>query len=737
MKEHMKFYAFEQVETKRKTRPSGMSNLKRFVYYNLDGKSLCFAVISLLLGGASFMESVFPWGVGWLGALAVWDKRRLPVQIFPVLAGVFLWTSTPAVYAVILLLLAVFFSIYSPGQERVKYLLPLTVFSVTLAVRGIYLVFSGISDLLLIVTFVESILGAGLSLVFLSTLETWQRFTFMEKPSWEEILCNFLVATGVIMGLEHIVIFGMPLSEIAMRLVVLLGALIGGAGGGAAAGSIMGVIPSLAGTTSPSALGLFAFSGLLGGVFQRFGKFGVIVGFLTGNLILTFYLLNTELIMNSVIASLIAAALLFSIPDKLLFRGKEILSTGKVVLPAPKSYSADSYVNTRLKAAGSALEYLRNALGEAYKKEGDPKEKNIEAVLSHISRTVCNDCGLKEICWQSDFYATYKDILTMFAAVEAKGVVGSKDIPDGLKKRCSRRKEIAASVNCLYEMYKKNDFWRQQTMSSRSLALSQLDNTVHLLTKIQENFDDYVEFRQVLDTKLSGALRNNDFFVDYINVISVETNHVDLDLKIRDCGGNGRCGRVVSGCIEGLTGKRFRLQEFECAKERGQLCHCRFFVQGGLGITSHSIQKPKDKQSVSGDCCCDFILADAKRCFVISDGMGSGPEARKEAEEVSSLVQRILVSGFDQGFAAAMMNYIILANSDKESFATADIGLMDPYKRKAQFVKLGAAPSYICTPGAGVKVISGNSLPLGSESFQEPEVYTETIGSGDILVMVS
>lgn len=738
MTEHMKFYAFDQREPEKQRNTPPGPDFKKYISYNLDLKTLLFGIIGLLLGGASFMEQVFPCGIAWLAAIAVWDKRRLAVQAVPVLAGSIIWTGAPLAYGAITLLLTTFFLIYSPTQAKLKYMLPLTVFSVTLAVRGIFLVFTGISDILLIVIFVESILGAGLSLVFLSTLDTWQRFTFMEKPSWEDILCNFLLATGVIMGLEHIVIFGMPLSEIAMRLVVLLGALAGGAGGGSAAGAIMGVIPSLAGTTSPSALGLFAFSGLLGGVFHRFGKFGVIVGFLTGNLVLTFYLLNTELIVNSIVASLIAAALLLAIPDKIMFRGKEMFSADdKVKLNMPKTYNGDSYVRLRLQTAGEALTSLRNVITDVYKKEEDPKEKNIESILAHISRTVCSDCSLREICWKNDFYDTYKDIMTMFAAVEAKGVIHGKDAPETFKKRCSHRKEIVASINCLYEMYKKGLFWQRQNMSSRFLAMSQLDNTVNLLTNMEKNLGDYIEFRRVLDTRLSSALRNSDFPVDYINIRAVEENHLDMDLKIRNCGGNGRCGRPVAAVIEELTGKRFRLQEYECAKERGKICSCRFFVQGALGLTSHSLQKPKGDKKVSGDYCCDFILSNAKRCFVISDGMGSGDTAKEEAENVADLVQKILTSGFDQNFAAALINYMTLNNRDKEVYATVDICLIDLYSRQAEFMKLGAAPSYICTPGVGVKVIAGNSLPLGSGEDQKPRIFKESVNRGDILVMAS
>ncbi|MEG0874358.1 MAG: stage II sporulation protein E [Clostridiales bacterium] len=737
MTEHMKFYAFEQTEPQKKRKPPAITPLdfKQIFTYNFQWKSLFFAAIGLLLAGASFAESVFPCGIGWIAAMAVWDKKRVVFQVIPVIIGSLLWTTTPLAYTAILLLLVLFFGVYTPNGNKARYLLPLTVFAATLAVRGSFLIFTGITDLLLIVIIAESILGAGLSLVFLTTLETWQRFTFMEGATWEEILCNFLLITAVIMGLEHLVIFSMPISEIAMRFAVLLGSLLGGVGGGAAVGALMGVIPSFGGATSPSALGLFAFSGLLGGVFHRFGRLGVIVGFLSGNLVLTFYLLNTSLIATSVIASMIAAGLLFIVPDKMLFRSKEVLKQGNTaVKPLLKSYHADEYVNVRLRSAGQALTSLKSALSS--NKEETQEEKNIEGILNHLCRTVCHDCSLKDICWKSDFYVNYRDIMTMFAVVEAKGVLYAKDVPESFRKRCSHRKEIVASVNCLYEMYKKNVFWQQQTASGRYLAISQLENTVNLLTKIEKNLDSYVEFRKIIGSKLSVELREKNFPVDYISLNNVDDNYIDLKLKIRHCSGDGRCGRVVSNTIEELTGKKFRLREFQCGIEKNELCRCCYFLEGALNFNSHSLEMAKGGQGIVGDSHNDFILANAKHCFIISDGMGSGKKAKEEADITMNLITDVLKSGFDESFAAGMVNYLLLLNKEEEIYATADICLLDLYAKEANFVKLGAAPSFICSPNLGVKVVAGNSMPLGFGD-DKPKIFKEKLIPGDILVMVS
>ena len=70
-------------------------------------------------------------------------------------------------------------------------------------------------------------------------------------------------------------------------------------------------MPSLSEMIAPSVIGIYAFSGLLAGAFNGFGRIGVVMGFFLGNLLLALYLLNTQLILSSLTASIAAAVIFF------------------------------------------------------------------------------------------------------------------------------------------------------------------------------------------------------------------------------------------------------------------------------------------------------------------------------------------------------------------------------------------------------------------------------------------
>lgn len=743
MAEQVKNDLFEQSAPEMGKTESFTNRLRRWkdaVLLHFHVMSLFFAAAGFLLGGASVAEQLSPFGIAWYGALGAVDRRNLLFQWAPVMAGYLIWAPHPLVYGAILLLLFVFLGLYTPAGKKPRLLLPLTVFSAVIAVRGIFLVFSGISDLLLVIIFVESILAAGLSFVLYMAAETFHRLAYVDKLGREELLCTFVFVVSVLLGMERVAFGTVALSDVAMGLVILIGALLAGAGGGAAMGALMGIVPGLAGLTAPEALGVFAFSGLLAGVFQRFGRLGVIVGYVAGNLLLTFYLLSTSHILSSIVVALVSSLLFLLIPQGMMFRCKELFHPGTAIPRGPKQKFYHDYARSRLGEISQGFSELEVAVEQCQQNVTPLEEKNIKSILAHISRKVCRECSLKEMCWKDDFYNSYRDVMTMFAAAEARGVVTSKDVPTALKRRCSHEKEMVATVNCLYEMYRQGEYWQGQVAAGRRLTIDQLKNTSELLEKIGREMRTFQDLRNVLAGKLPGALRAEGFSVDYLTVAEANDKVIDLRLRTRRCRGGGVCGETVADAIYDLTGKNFFAASCQCSKERNELCRCTLLKEGALNLDIGSLQIPKNGSGISGDFAADFLLPDAAYGLMICDGMGSGEEARDSAKRTAELVQNMLQCGFQKDFAAEMVNYLTIMDRKNEVFATMDLCVIDRHKKEACFVKMGAATSYIYSSRhgrEGVRRISGNSLPLGGIHDQTAEIFREPVAPGDMILMIS
>jgi stage II sporulation protein E len=69
-------------------------------------------------------------------------------------------------------------------------------------------------------------------------------------------------------------------------------------------------------------------------------------------------------------------------------------------------------------------------------------------------------------------------------------------------------------------------------------------------------------------------------------------------------------------------------------------------------------------------------------------------------------------------------------------FTTLDMALIDLYSAKAEFLKIGSAPSFV-KRGKKVFSIAGNNVPIGILQDIEVQTIDEQLYHGDILILVS
>ena len=92
--------------------------------------------------------------------------------------------------------------------------------------------------------------------------------------------------------------------------------------------------------------------------------------------------------------------------------------------------------------------------------------------------------------------------------------------------------------------------------------------------------------------------------------------------------------------------------------------------------------------------------------------------------------------GFQKDTAIDTENTILMLQGGEESFVTLDMCFLDLYQNTAEFIKTGAAPSFI-KRGNQVQVIKSNSLPVGMLQTVEKAVVTEQLTEGDMVILAS
>ena len=129
-------------------------------------------------------------------------------------------------------------------------------------------------------------------------------------------------------------------------------------------------------------------------------------------------------------------------------------------------------------------------------------------------------------------------------------------------------------------------------------------------------------------------------------------------------------------------------------------------------------------------------LHDGKFMMAISDGMGSGPRAKKSSSTVIKMLKRLLATGFDKDVSIGLINSSVNLNSNEETYATIDISIIDTESGNIEFIKNGACPTFIKTNNK-VEVIKAVSLPAGIVENVDLVIYDKDLQGEEIIVMCS
>ena len=141
----------------------------------------------------------------------------------------------------------------------------------------------------------------------------------------------------------------------------------------------------------------------------------------------------------------------------------------------------------------------------------------------------------------------------------------------------------------------------------------------------------------------------------------------------------------------------------------------------------------KNKSDISGDSVLNIRLKDGKYLLAISDGMGSGHNAKESSSKSLKMLENLLLAGFQKEKSLELINTSLI-NQNKEAFATLDIAIIDLYKGNIEFIKSGACPTYI-KKGDKVQILKANSLPVGIVPNANLQVYDRDIDSNEIMLM--
>lgn len=703
-------------------------------------KATLLAAAFFLMARAEILGGLYPFGPACFAAAAVVWPRKGALYALPVLLGLFSAVSGQSmlVYTAIMVLLAIVFSLYTLDGKKQWFVVPGMVAAAVMVSKGLLIALTGYTDNQLLMSMFESLVAAGLSLVYLVILTALRRFDVARRFSADETVCLFLAMIGLICGLNGWQIGLVDLQSMVSRLLIIVVAYLGGGGAGAAVGALMGVAPSLSQLVPPTVIATYAFSGMLAGIFGNFGRIGSAVGFVLGNLILALYILEIGEISAALAASAVAGLIFLLVPGKAYKAlARCFAATGLKSAADEKNERLLRLAVRKLKSSGEAFHELASSLSDLAGESKISDDANVKTAMEQLSHQLCSRCSLRDICWEIDYHETFRGIVSLFESVRDHGLADVKDAPDNFTRRCPHIGELIAIVNCLYDLYCRSNYWQQQRISSRNLISGQLTGVAEVLEKLTHELVDHGDERETLERELRRAVSKRGLPIEAAGITAISDRAIDLWAQYVECPGEQYCRQAIEDETSRLLGSPFKVHGSTCGgPDHCGRCTYRLLAAGAHRFKVGQAQLAKSGRDTCGDSGGSVLLDEGRRLLLVSDGMGSGATAARESADAIALVGGLLEAGFKQETAIDVVNAALSLRGNEESFVTLDLCLVDLYSGVTEFIKTGASTSYI-KRGSNVTAIKGSTLPVGLLYHVEKDVVIEHVMPGDMIILAS
>ena len=573
----------------------------------------------------------------------------------------------------------------------------------------------------------------------------------------EEVIGTSLLLAITVTAFDAIDIFGFSIKNILSILIVLVlgwkNGMLVGATGGITIGAVLGIITG----TEPVMIAAYAISGLIAGLLNRFGRIGVIVGFTIGNVVLA-YVANGYMADLIVFQEILIASLgLLAIPKNIEINIEDLVGSTKL-LPevTPRDLEENKDTIYKLNSMSETIYDMAESYGEAAAtilsdKELKAQEKsNMDMFVEELKK------NLEELednmLYEEMYYPTEKLITDIFNYLLDNEVITEKEFVKILEKNNnyivgfdntkSQANEdiykIVKAINYSYRVSKINFIWKKKMDESKKNVSEQLKGVSQAILKMAQDIDK--EEDKFIDTKkeMLKLLEQKDIVVKDIEIKEKSSGRYIVQVYTDVCENPDgtecdikKIGRIISKVL----GQKMTIQDQECGLRLNRsMCKFTYISDDNYNIQIGMAKSTKSGSPVSGDSALHTKLQDGKYLLVLSDGMGSGPEAMKSSKIAVKMLERLLAAGFEKDVSLKLINSTLSANTEEDMYATLDIEILDLYNGNMEFIKNSACPTYI-KRGRDVQLLKSMTLPTGILNDVDLVVYDFDLQDGDIIVM--
>lgn len=550
----------------------------------------------------------------------------------------------------------------------------------------------------------------------------------------EEIISMAILISLTISGTWGIGLFGISLRNLLGLIFVILLAYVNGSSTGAATGIAMGIIIGISSKNMINYIAVYGVCGLLTGIFKETGKWFSGLAY-----IIVFTLMKVYLGLTSdfkLIEGIITLGIFLAIPERIYDKLAIELDWEKKQEVTNENYTEKikGIFTGRLNSFSEVLLNMSDVLNNLVDNDKLLMKTKSSALVENLADRVCGNCDMKSMCWKREMHYTYN----AFSELIQNYQDGKFKVPEEVERKCIKRTSLIKNTEEITNNYIINEMWRSRLSEGRKMLASQIDNMATTIKEIVDDFSADMCVNNEVERHIRRCLLKNSIKICDILCYDDRNARLNIKLSIEACGGRQKCIKEILPMINEATGKVMCIGDEGCSiNPDNNNCTVTFEEAPKYHVATYVARQCKDGEVLNGDSYSFGKLKDGTYMTIISDGMGSGPQAGEESKAAVDLIEKFTSAGFNKLTAINTVNSIMSFRfSQDEKFSTLDLNTIDLYTGDITFMKVGAVASFI-KRGDKIDIIKSKTLPIGVLDKVDIDIIDKKVKNGDIVVTLS
>lgn len=704
---------------------------------NIDSKLVLACITGFFISRVTMLQMMSSASIAYLSLFAFTGIGYYGILISVILGIITISSSTEILKYLLASAILTIFNFFI-GKKENRLSLQAITGSVAILIAGLSkTITNGVSFYYIFMAILESILVFTLIFVFSKAVI---RITSSNEKKYfnnEELISIAILFGGALVGIGTLNIGNLYIRDLLVISMIMIIGYKGGAVAGTSAGMTLGLFMLLSNNFTPEQVIIISGAGLVCGLMQELGKIGSGIGFIIGGLLLSIYL-NKDIIDKRIaLASSLSFLIFILIPNKVYDKFKTALNFDESKEDKNYIIRIQNITASKLKGVADAFNKLSTTFNNLTEKRTSLSQKEVSKLFDDVACKVCSGCGMSTYCWENYFYNTYQTMFSILAAAEKRGYVSEDDIPLDFRNKCVKLNDFVLTTNRMFELYKNNLVWYNKIVESRKLISEQLKGVSEVVSNLSLEIKSELNFKDDLARIIKNELDKNRLGVKKVIVVENKYNRYEVTLECKACYGKRICSKEMIPIINKILGRKMKPETLGCSiLKEDKLCNLKLIEEQKFRIVSGVSKLTKDGSKISGDSYTLMEIKNNECLMALSDGMSSGVKANKESTASIELLESFLDSGFDKDITIKMINSILVLKSTEESFSTLDMCTIDMYTGIAEFIKIGAASTYI-KRNNNIEIIRSTSLPVGILDKVDMEITKKRLKDNDLIIMIT